>query len=450
VGSGAMAALAAPACAVNVGGVRVGERRSSDDLPAVLTYTRVMARDARDLHALVASEPGLAAAQAGTQWRSSARELPGAQAASFALAAISPPPSMLVDATTGSLAPAASTLITSSLAPTPAPPATPPTPTTRTVADLEQVSAATGAAGGRGVHHRLRKIQEMVVALAYEETRLFDGLDHIEATALQRLPPPVTVDGVRWVASESPPPEELMEALKGPRTRRTAAPIAAVLVGGVSRGDDDAAESDHDGDGNGGDGGGKKIKGGKKISKGGKDAASGRGPGKAPTKLKAAVKAAQKRGLGPIARAAGLDTGTGSSTGAGESGWGTAKAGVRRRPPPAPEAMDAIRTKVLIDWRLQSATIEAEVAPKVVTKEGSKGRSTRGSKSQRRDSEGLPSITPSKTRKSSVQGLTSRPDVRGDEGAGSGGARTATWRRSSEPSLMTISRNSIGTQAALV
>ena len=160
--------------------MRIGERRSGDEPPLALTYTRVMARDAEDLRNLVASQPGIAAAQEGKAWRSGVRELSAAQTAALA---------NTIDAAAGGVV----------LPPVPgaAPPSLDVTATAvRTVSDLALVDAAKGAATSKGVQDRLRKIREKVGDLVDVETRLLDGLDHIEATAMQCLPAPVMVDGV--------------------------------------------------------------------------------------------------------------------------------------------------------------------------------------------------------------------------------------------------------------
>jgi hypothetical protein len=176
--------------------------------------------------------------------------------------------------------------------------------------------------------------------------------------------------GVAWTATEAPAPEELMEALKGPQPKRTVPPIGVILVGGGGGGaaaatieEDDAelvvAESVTDG---GGKKGGKK--GSEKGAKGAKES-SGQEPRKAAKKLKAVVKAARKpKGLGPIAKAAGVvKRGSAGAGGGGGGGTGAATAGVQRRAPPPLASMDKLRSAVLTDWRLQAATVEVVAGP---------------------------------------------------------------------------------------
>ena len=406
------------------GKVRIGERRNGDDPPLVLTYTRVAARDAADLRALVSTEPALAAAQDGKAWRSNTRELSAAQAEALAEKATT-----TTTTTTGGgggggrggdggdMKKSANTTDAKIVN------------TRGTVGDLALVDAATGArATSKGVHDRLRKIRGKVVELVEVETRLLDGLDHIEATALQGLPAPVNVDGVAWTATEAPEPEELMEVLKGPKVKRMAPPVEIVLVGGGDGGtaammQDDGGDGDSDGDSqrgesvaasDAGDGGGGK-KGGKKGKKGAKGggaskaaAGSGQEPGKAAKKLKAAVKAARKKGLGPIAKAAGLVGGGGggetAETAAGGGagvGTGASKAGVRRRAPPAPADMHKLRSVVLTDWREQAATVEVVSGPGVVVAGTPVNLSKKAG-----------SLAPIKTGKG-AKGFASRQDARG-------------------------------------
>ena len=375
VGSGAAAALAAAALDASAGVVSVGSTRRAgsthavDDPPLGLAYTRVRAVDARDLKALAAAEPGLI----------TARPPP----------VVAPPRSPSSAQTSSprgrSLAAAVAAEMGSPLVKIPA------------------SRPASQGATGKGARDRMDRVRGRTSGLGEVETRLNDGVGRIESAALQRLPAPVMVDGVPWAAGEAAPGEEVMEALRGPNRRaRVPAQIGTVLRGGGDHAVNAAEEAVEAGatglrDGprvsTGGGGKGKKAGGKKGASKQGGQAPRS-SEGKAAKKLRAGVKAARKKG-GALAKAA-------AAAASSEKAMGAAVA--KRRPPPAAEEMNALRKSVLVDWRLQPATMT--ILP---------GATVGKKKEKEREASAR-----------SSSGFTSRVDARGHDGTGPMGAPRAS------------------------